>query len=40
MGLENDGLTPKKNFDPNQEVNRAQFGTILSRLLRTNKYDN
>lgn len=40
MGLENDGLTPKKNFDPNQEVTRAQFGTILSRLLRVNKYDN
>ena len=40
MWLENDGLTVKKNFDPETEVDRAQFGTILSRLLRTNKYDN
>jgi hypothetical protein len=37
MGYESDGVTIKKTFDPNQEVDRAQFGTILSRLLRGTK---
>jgi hypothetical protein len=30
-------VTLKKTFDPNQTVDRAQFGTILSRLLRGNE---
>ncbi|MFA6256572.1 MAG: immunoglobulin-like domain-containing protein, partial [Candidatus Absconditabacterales bacterium] len=37
MGYESDGVTLKKTFDPNQKVDRAQFGTILSRLLRGTK---
>jgi hypothetical protein len=37
MGLESDGVSVKNTFDPNQEVDRAQFGTILSRLIRGNK---
>ena len=32
MGLKSDG-TPDTKFNPNAEVTRAQFGTILSRLL-------
>jgi len=34
MGYANDGVTMNKNFNPDQTVDRAQFGTILSRLLR------
>lgn len=34
MWYESDGMTTKHTFDPNEEVDRAQFGTILSRLLR------
>ncbi|MCX6824463.1 MAG: S-layer homology domain-containing protein, partial [candidate division SR1 bacterium] len=34
MGYESDGVTMNINFNPEQEVDRAQFGTILSRLLR------
>jgi len=26
-------VTPKDSFDPNEIVTRAQFGTVLSRLL-------
>jgi len=37
MGYESDGIRTKKDFDPNGIVDRAQFGTILSRLLRGNK---
>jgi hypothetical protein len=33
MGLGNDG-TPAAKFNPDNQVTRAQFGTILSRLLR------
>lgn len=33
MGMEPDGKTPKKNFDPYDKVTRAQFGTVLSRLI-------
>lgn len=33
MGLESDGKTPKQNFVPNDSVDRAQFGTVLSRVL-------
>jgi hypothetical protein len=28
-----------KTFTPNNEVNRAQFGTVLSRALRGDKYN-
>lgn len=34
MGLESDGVTPQKTFNPYGVVSRAQFGTVLSRLLR------
>jgi len=34
MGYANDGVTMNKNFNPDQTVDRAQFWTILSRLLR------
>jgi len=33
MGLKTDG-TPATKFDPNDQVNRAIFGTTLSRALR------
>jgi len=33
MWLHENGITPKKSFDPNECVDRAQFGTILSRLV-------
>ena len=39
MGFESDGITVKKHFDPMDQVDRAQFGTILSRLLRAGKYN-
>jgi hypothetical protein len=38
MWLESDGITPQTKFDPYFVVNRAQFGTILSRFLW--KWDN
>ena len=38
MGLESDG-TPGKVFNPNTTVTRAQFGTMLSRLLYGNTYN-
>ncbi|MCX6824352.1 MAG: DUF5011 domain-containing protein, partial [candidate division SR1 bacterium] len=38
MGYASDGVTMNINFNPEQEVDRAQFGTILSRLLRGTKY--
>lgn len=31
--MEPDGVTPMKNFMPDHEVDRAQFGTTLSRLI-------
>ena len=34
MGLESDGITPLQKFNPYGVVSRAQFGTVLSRLLR------
>ncbi|MCX6823003.1 MAG: right-handed parallel beta-helix repeat-containing protein [candidate division SR1 bacterium] len=37
MGYESDGVRVKHTFDPNVEVDRAQFGTILSRLIRGTK---
>jgi hypothetical protein len=33
MGLHSDGIQVKDNFDPNDQVTRAEFGTVLSRLL-------
>lgn len=33
MGLETDGITPTKSFNPTNNVDKAQFATILSRLL-------
>lgn len=38
MGLKTDG-TPAKTFDPNDQVNRAIFGTTLSRALRWETYN-
>ena len=34
MGMSPDGVTVAEAFNPNDEVTRAQYGTILSRLLR------
>ena len=39
MGREADGLSTKKMFDPNEIMTRAQFGTVLSRLLYGTKYN-
>lgn len=33
MGLETDGVTPAAEFNPNDYLDKAQFATILSRLL-------
>lgn len=38
MGLHSDGIQVKDNFDPNDQVTRAEFGTVLSRLLWWTKY--
>lgn len=38
MGLKSDG-TPDTKFNPNAVVTRAQFGTMLSRLLYGNQYN-
>ena len=38
MGLKTDG-TPADKFNPNGQVNRAIFGTTLSRALRGDKYN-
>lgn len=39
MWFESNGITLKKTFDPEMVVDRAQFGTILSRLIRAGKYN-
>jgi len=39
MWLHENGITPKKSFDPNEYVNRAQLGTVLSRLIFGWKYN-
>ena len=39
MGLESDGIQPWKSFNPNDIVTRAQFGTILSRLIFGETYN-
>lgn len=38
MGLHSDWVQVKDNFDPNDQVIRAEFGTVLSRLLWWTKY--
>ena len=38
MGLKQDG-TPDSIFNPNQYITRAQFGTMLSRLLYDGIYN-
>ena len=38
MGVDGTGI-PTKVFNPNDEVTRAQFGTVLSRTLRGNQYN-
>ena len=38
MGLNANGLQVA-TFNPNEEVTRAQFGTVLSRTLRGNQYN-
>ncbi|EKD24978.1 MAG: hypothetical protein ACD_80C00142G0020 [uncultured bacterium (gcode 4)] len=39
MGLEPNGRTPKKVFDPNDPVPRTEFGTVLSRLIYGDQYN-
>lgn len=39
MWLHTDGITVKANFDPNDYVDRAQFWTIMSRLIFWGKYN-
>ena len=39
MWLESDGIEPQKTFRPNAIVTRAQFGTILSRLIFGDLYN-
>jgi hypothetical protein len=39
MWLHSDWITPKKSFDPDVLVTRAQFGTVFSRLLFWDKYN-
>ncbi|MDR2190089.1 MAG: S-layer homology domain-containing protein [Candidatus Peribacteria bacterium] len=38
MGIHTDG-TPLKSFLPNQPVSRAEFGTVFSRVLYGDKYN-
>jgi len=33
MGLKADGIEVRPTFMPNEIVNRAQFGTVFSRLI-------
>ena len=40
MGYHADGKTKKANFDPNKSVSKAQFATLLSRLLWWSTFDN
>lgn len=39
MGLEFDGVNPAKEFDPNGLVDKAQFATILDRLINDRTHD-
>jgi hypothetical protein len=38
MGLNADGKTPQKHFNPNETITLAEVVTIVSRLLRGEKY--
>lgn len=40
MGLEADGKTPDIVFNPNSNIDKAMFATMLSRLLYGSEYDN
>jgi hypothetical protein len=40
MGLASDGVTPASSFNPDRTIDKAQFTTILSRLLYGPQYDN
>lgn len=39
MGMHADGVTPKAVFDPDEYVDRAQFGTVFSRLIFGDMYN-
>ena len=39
MGMYADGVTPNVVFNPNEYVNRAQFGTVFSRLIFGDMYN-
>ncbi len=39
MGLKSDGKTPEAYFNPHDKVSRAQFGTMLSRLIYGDVYN-
>ncbi len=39
MWYHSDGVTQKDTFNPNDIVTRAQFGTVLSRVLRDGQYN-
>ncbi len=39
MGVESDGQTPLKKFNPNRKVTRAEFATVLSRVLYGDLYN-
>lgn len=39
MGLNADGITVRDTFLPNELVNRAQFGTVFSRLIFGGTYN-
>lgn len=39
MGLKADGVGVRSTFMPNEIVNRAQFGTVFSRLIFGREYD-
>ncbi|MEI7919356.1 MAG: S-layer homology domain-containing protein [bacterium] len=39
MGLKSDGKTPDTIFTPRATITRAQFGTILSRLIYGDVYN-
>jgi hypothetical protein len=38
MGLNADGKTPQEHFNPNETITLAEVATIVSRLLREEKY--
>jgi hypothetical protein len=39
MWLETDGMTPASSFNPNQPVDKAQFATMMSRMLYGEQYN-